>query len=634
MEFYGEVLEVDSFTDRDALIIHEFAKIVVQRAALEKRAVGTESHLDVMVECLKRKADDMETAGCAGGPLPGLRAAPAYRRGGPGGPGSMAQRDQRERAKWAAKLSEVLVKADAPVLEGLSEEEIPDYVQMLIGKARPGTVRLRVHTWQVYLRWLGSVSDRSWPRDVRDLVDYVRAMVNVPAAAYFPRVFASAVHWFGGRSGFKELEAAGADPRFKRAVEWAEVELSSGTLQKRKAPRLPVAVMVAMELLVLDVEVPIAIRVTAWYRLVKVYGGLRWDDLQRLLPKNVEMKDMGLVGRMLQTKVSGPGRKVRELPLFVSREADLTGGGWLHVGFDLWLGTVDVERDFFIARPVADMTGYTDKMATDVDAMTMGRVMFGMLKVPTMAGEDGKEWNNTEALFLPGGLADSFTNHSERATLVSALAAIGVDKERRSMVGRWSADGSDEYVRTYRAVLRDLAVRFTAAVRSGNSYVTLDEEDAFDQMGVWLVNHGLDKEHVDHEIGGAKELAKMALALWSSGQGEAAPTEVASLSPLDVDGGVEEKVKDYQYLIVYTRGRRCARLHAAQGCWRARQMLFRDVELIGGELPDRKSYNRICKECWPGQPTVPSEGWLQGGSDEEESGSSSSSSAAAEDVRE
>ena len=63
-------------------------------------------------------------------------------------------------------------------------------------------------------------------------------------------------------------------------------------------------------------------------------------------------------------------------------------------------------------------------------------------------------------------------------------------------------------------------------------------------------------------------------------------------------------------------------------------MLFRDVELIGGELPDRKSYNRICKECWPGQPTVPSEGWLQGGSDEEESGSSSSSSAAAEDVRE
>ena len=202
------------------------------------------------------------------------------------------------------------------------------------------------------------------------------------------------------------------------------------------------------------------------------------------------------------------------------------------------------------------------------------------------------------------------------------------------MVGRWSADGSDEYVRTYRAVLRDLAVRFTAAVRSGNSYVTLDEEDAFDQMGVWLVNHGLDKEHVDHEIGGAKELAKMALALWSSGQGEAAPTEVASLSPLDVDGEVEEKVKDYQYLIVYTRGRRCARLHAAQGCWRARQMLFRDVELIDGELPDRKRYNRICKECWPGQPTVPSEGWLQGGSDEEESGSSSSSSAATEDVRE
>ena len=82
--FYGQVMEVDTFADDDAKLLSDFARVVEQRASLEKRAAGTETHLDVVIECLKRKAADEAKVVVYDGPLPGLRAAAAYRRGGLG----------------------------------------------------------------------------------------------------------------------------------------------------------------------------------------------------------------------------------------------------------------------------------------------------------------------------------------------------------------------------------------------------------------------------------------------------------------------------------------------------------------------------------------------------------------------
>ena len=82
--------------------------------------------------------------------------------------------------------------------------------------------------------------------------------------------------------------------------------------------------------------------------------------------------------------------------------------------------------------------------------------------------EAGK-WTLSKTLLFPGALAAGWTNHSERATLTSALAAIGVPKDQRNLIGRWSPDGSDDYVRTYRAAVRDLVARFVGAVTAGRS---------------------------------------------------------------------------------------------------------------------------------------------------------------------
>ena len=198
-------------------------------------------------------------------------------------------------------------------------------------------------------------------------------------------------------------------------------------------------------------------------------------------------------------------------------------------------------------------------------------------------------------------MAGGWTNHSERSTLTSALAAVGVGKDRRNMIGRWSPDGSDDYVRTYKAAVREMLVRFTATVTAGRSFEAFDEDDAFAQVRDRVMTHVDDPDGVRDMIANLREVA-MNFSVGMAVDGElASPTEVASLPPLrSVDSAVPIEGADSKYLVVYTRNRNCARLHLVDGCWRSRQMAFADYELIDVDPPPREVYNVICKECWPG----------------------------------
>ena len=137
-------------------------------------------------------------------------------------------------------------------------------------------------------------------------------MVEVPAPASFPQVFGGTLVWMESRAGFPESEFISGHPLIKMMLEW----------------------------------------------LLKVYGTLRWDDLQRLRPDQLELRSYGLVGRLVRTKTLGVGRRVRELPLFVPVEADLSGTGWLKTGFDLLPSIGTSDRDFFLARPLPDYSGF------------------------------------------------------------------------------------------------------------------------------------------------------------------------------------------------------------------------------------------------------------------------------------
>ena len=76
-------------------------------------------------------------------------------------------------------------------------------------------------------------------------------------------------------------------------------------------------------------------------------------------------------------------------------------------------------------------------------------------------------------------MVQAWTGHSERATLASALATVGVGKEERDYLGRWAPQASDGYVRTYRALVRKLVWKFTEEVKTGHAFKSFEEEDTY-----------------------------------------------------------------------------------------------------------------------------------------------------------
>ena len=162
----------------------------------------------------------------------------------------------------------------------------------------------------------------------------------------FPATFLAAVKWVESLSGYSAADCFGRNLILKLSIERAVVVRGADSEVARKAPRIPLVVIVALESKVVSGDLLVGVRILAWTRLVKIYGSLRADDLQRLRPRDVNLVASGLTGILMQTKTSGAGRKVRALPLFVPRCAYLVQELWLEVGYGLWRPVGDPGRFF------------------------------------------------------------------------------------------------------------------------------------------------------------------------------------------------------------------------------------------------------------------------------------------------
>ena len=292
---------------------------------------------------------------------------------------------------------------------------------------------------------------------------------------------------------------------------------------------------------------------------------------------------------------------MRELPLFIPKGASLAATTWVETGFALWKELVPVNRDFFLPRPLNDQE-FGLKVATAGDASAMGTALTAFLPIPVKSTEGAQAgtWILGGAPLFPGALAAGWTNHSERATMTSALAAIGVPKDLRNVIGRWPPDGSDDYVQTYRAAVRHLVARFVGVVTAGRSYETFDEEDAYMQVQHRVIEQvGCETAVVAARLEGARggDFEEDGRC-----RGPCVPHGDRILVCRNGPGEVEEECGILtKYLIVFNHNRRCARLHLAEGCWRARQRSFADFEYVDEDPPPRTAYNAICRDCWPGR---------------------------------
>ena len=487
----------------------------------------------------------------------------------------------------------------------------PDrYLLGLLGAARAGTIRARVRIWERLCRWLVLQRAVSWPTSPAHVVEYLWAQMAEAPSPTFPRSLLAAVSWVESRAGGDPGARLSLDDGLKRTVDKATAEAEEGAKEQLRAPRFPVVVLGALEKLVLDTKVRVVLRVVAWARLVKVFGALRADDLQRIVPDDVELTEAGLVARLRRTKTSGAGKKIKDLRLFVPAVAWIRGEGWLEVGYRLWREVAPGRRDHFLPRPLPDLTGFGVKVAEPADLAAMNAQVLEALVVPGSGGTP----------LLAKILVPVWSGHSERATLASCLAALGVPRADRDPLGRWCAEGSDVYVRSYRALVKRLVLLFVVGARAPGGFADLDEEDA-----ILDTRRLFEKRGVDMVAGGA---AVRQLVVYSKAFFADAPVVVDPLEVKAVEGEVPAAEPDSdegetaEFVVALAcRGSR-ATLHRRDGCWRARRLAFRSFEFVAGpELPGEEFYNSKCKDCWRGSRRVSA---ISSGS----SGASSTSSAA------
>ena len=93
------------------------------------------------------------------------------------------------------------------------------------------------------------------------------------------------------------------------------------------------------------------------------------------------------------------------------------------------------------------------------------------------------------------------------------MAAMGVSKTDRDLIGRWLPEGSDQYVRTYNAAVARLQKKFVKVVRSGKAYATFDEGSILEEMKEWMVTHWeVDPGDADNAVEAFKKKVKVLAA--------------------------------------------------------------------------------------------------------------------------
>jgi len=308
----------------------------------------------------KEKADFRRLEVAALADLPTAWRGKVYRRTEVADTAHKREEDEaKERARWAKELAGLLLEANLPFARALAGSSLDGASLRCCRGLRARTLAQRVSCWRPFRRWLLTTTGASWPQDTSVVLDYleVRRAEGAPRTA-----FASLL------SALRFLEEAGEVPEAERlycnpALTNAEKEFSlaaaataaqtSGSRQTRgQAPQLPLAVLAALERVVLDTELPAYHRAFAGFRLLRHWSSLRWDDTQGLPPSSLEERARGVTGTLDRTKTSGRGKLHQVLPVFWSLGAHLEKP-WLGETVNLLTkGSFAFERDFLLPLPV------------------------------------------------------------------------------------------------------------------------------------------------------------------------------------------------------------------------------------------------------------------------------------------
>ena len=464
-------------------------------------------------------------------------------------------------------------------------------------------MRKYLKAWERFRRWLILVGSPSWPTETIRVIEFLQVLLSEPCGATVPQGFLQAAAWMEKTAGFVAADRLSGNPLVIKAVEKVTTLLMSGSRSIKQSPRVPCVIMASVELFLMNWDHPVLLRYAAWVLLIKCWASLRHDDLQHIRPSQVKLLEGALLAVLSQSKTSGPGKRMRELPVVIARGCRLCGTSWLEEGFhlmrEIFADSKDV--DFLIPRGTPGSmlapASYSDASATE-------RRLFMALKVPLLTG-DMKWYESAEGL-THMDLLGFWALHSPRTYMPSMLIFLDVEKSKRDMVGRWCPSGSEDYTRTYRAAVARMQAQITLSLHDGAGLSTMKDSGVVERLcGFLQERRSYSLDHAEAMVASwATLMTDFHYPLQAAGadipfKATTVETPLVQKLPLLEEAPVSKDSHSElggKFLLIFSRARKFARLHRFGACHWSHTEVHDSVRL---DLVTPGLYNSRCRFCWP-----------------------------------
>ena len=547
---------------------------------------------------------------------------------------------------------------------------------------RPNTLRVHVRLGRKLVAYMLGAYGRPWFRDESDVMEYVGMRLEEPCGKSVPRSVWGTIRFLEQAAELGEQHRISSSPALRNFFDevsrhpiWTE-----NARQRTSANCLVVRIILGWEEMVMSPDEKKYIRVFAWFKLIKLWGALRWDDTMGIPPASLEMlKNKGLKGKIVRSKTSGEGRRVEVQEFYVSLDGWLERRDWLREGWSLFLelgaSYGNGNRDFLLPRPGRHLESFRGAMVKYPEAMAMSRALLGMVKRPDRDGD----WRQL-LISIPETTA-YWSEHSERVTIISWAAALGVDPDSRKRWGRWRPTTDEDYAKTSQTMVMAAQLHVAEKLREGlNSPSLVEDEEVLLGLGKWLEERGLIEHQIDDQLmrlrlkpgrkwkrenarasptSRASEVGSWKSPLAWGDDAEAGSPEIAPTTPGEIElasggdslvlaaqapspteaaeevldfaeqmmvsDGMEQQVSDGTFVLSVVGRSKRRTLHQVGACYRRPGIHFKEYLIVGDVRPVLEKGERLCISCFGKRDQIASEVGVGARSDSD-SGSSLSSS--------
>ena len=514
--------------------------------------------------------------------------------------GARAEREDHERERFAHELACILQEACLPVVDHISLLDNPDKAwSRIFGSRRSKTLRNRFRAWSKVRSWLIAYNAQVWPKSVSDMINFMEDSIAMGATLSLVNETQAALTVLEQVGRVREADQISRDPLWKAHLSSWQAEFERSSKPRESAQPYSVAIIVSLELYVMDGEKDFYRRVVAWAMLVCCWCSMRVDDLQSVLPESIRISSRGMTMRMNRTKTTGAGKIHGHVHAFIERNVGFTGHDWLEEGANLMKHDSAIfPRDYLIPGPNKSWSGFSKKLVQPPQMANYFRMVLQSLSTPKF--EDTHWRVNNMMELVPGDLCLFWTGHSPRHFLPQAAASIGCSKSDRDFLGRWAIGktGSNAYLLTSRQIVERTQRAVVDACFQGS--VVYDESELLERIREFSDKHGIigSRARRRHKVLPLKSrVAGNKLQSYEESSDDELPTnevvEATKDAALAATVGEDEHLKGL-YFVTISRRTGFRRLHMVGGCHVHAEKCQQTVML---NSIDNASFDAACKVC-------------------------------------